>query len=57
MEVIKVNCSVCENQCAMEAEVVDGEVMDVTGNRCLKGFMYAQREASNRPEEQGKSFK
>lgn len=57
MEVIKVSCSVCENQCAMEAEVVDGEVMDVTGNRCLKGFMYAQQEAPNRLEEQGKSFK
>lgn len=57
MEVIRVNCTVCENQCAMEAEVLDGEVMDVTGNRCLKGFMYAQREALNRMEAQAECGK
>lgn len=54
MEVVKIQCSVCENQCAMEAEVTDGEVMDVMGNRCLKGFMYAQREVLNRLEAQKK---
>ncbi len=56
MEVIKVNCSVCENQCAMEAEVEDGEVIDVLGNRCLKGFMYAQRQVLNRLKEQGEGI-
>lgn len=27
----------------IEAEVEDGEVMDVDGNGCMKGFSYAQR--------------
>ena len=43
MEQVKLTCQVCENHCALEAEVEDGEVMDVMGNRCLKGFSYAQR--------------
>ena len=38
MEQVKLTCQVCENHCALEAEVEDGEVMDVMGNRCLKGF-------------------
>lgn len=43
MEQVKLTCGVCENHCTLEAEVEDGEVMDVMGNRCLKGFSYAQR--------------
>lgn len=43
MEYVKLTCGVCENHCELEAEVEDGEVMDVTGNRCLKGFSYAQQ--------------
>lgn len=43
MEIIKLNCAVCENKCSIEAEVEDGEVMDVDGNGCMKGFSYAQR--------------
>lgn len=43
MEKIKLQCMTCENQCQLVAEVEDDEVMDVDGNRCLKGFAYAQR--------------
>lgn len=43
MEMIKMTCSICPNKCQIEAEVEDGEVMDVTGNGCMKGFASAQR--------------
>ena len=42
MEVIKMNCDVCPNQCELEVEHEDGELFDVSGNRCLKGMAYAQ---------------
>ena len=48
----QVTCQVCENHCALEAEVEDGEVMDVMGNRCLKGFSYAQRAVTELMEEE-----
>ncbi len=35
-------CEVCRNNCQIEAEVEDGEVIDVTGNGCMKGFVFAQ---------------
>ena len=52
MEQVKLTCQVCENHCALEAEVEDGEVMDVMGNRCLKGFSYAQRAVTELMEEE-----
>ena len=52
MEQVKLTCQVCENHCAMEAEVKGGEVMDVMGNRCLKGFSYAQRAVTELLEEE-----
>lgn len=42
MEKIVVMCEVCRNNCRMEAEVEDGEVIDVTGNGCMKGYIFAQ---------------
>lgn len=45
MEKIKINCAVCNNQCQMEVEIEDDEVVDVTGNGCMKGYIYAQNEA------------
>lgn len=41
----ELTCPVCDNHCRLEAELIDGEVMDVTGNRCMKGMIYAQRAA------------
>ena len=43
METIKINCTVCPNACEIEVEHEDGELVDVYGNRCLKGMAYAQR--------------
>lgn len=42
MERKTLNCKGCPNECQMEAEIEDGEVIGVTGNRCMKGFAYAQ---------------
>lgn len=43
MEIVKVTCNICPNNCRIEAEVEDGEVLDVTGNGCMRGFASAQR--------------
>lgn len=42
-EMIKVRCEVCDNHCEIEAEVQDGEVLDISGNGCMKGFIFAQQ--------------
>ena len=42
MEKRWIMCEVCPNNCRMEAEVEDGEVVDVTGNGCMKGYIFAQ---------------
>ena len=54
MEIIQVKCTVCPNGCEMEVEHEDGELYDVTGNRCLKGMAYAQRQL-NEMEMDGRS--
>ncbi len=51
METINIKCGVCENQCELEVQAEDGEVLDVMGNRCLKGFSYAQRAVYEQTEE------
>lgn len=40
---LKIICEVCRNGCEIEAEVRDGEVLDASGNGCIKGFIYAQQ--------------
>lgn len=47
MEVKHITCIVCPNGCSMEAEVEDDEVLRVTGNLCLKGMVYAEKEVTN----------
>ena len=42
METIMIQCTVCPNRCEIEVEHEDGELFDVSGNRCLKGMAYAQ---------------
>lgn len=44
MRIKKIRCEVCDNHCEIEAEVEDGQVQDVTGNGCMKGFIFAQQE-------------
>lgn len=47
MKIKTLTCAVCENHCLIEAEIEDGEVLDVSGNGCMKGFIYAQQEAEH----------
>lgn len=44
MEKIELTCGACPNACRLVAEYEDDEVLDVTGNNCMKGFIYAQQE-------------
>lgn len=44
METKKMTCIVCPNGCGLEVEVEDDEVIRVTGNLCLKGMIYAEKE-------------
>ncbi|MGN1267603.1 MAG: hypothetical protein ACI4UH_06660 [Dorea sp.] len=44
MEKIELQCTACPNGCHLAAEVEDDEVIDVDGNRCFKGYAYAQRQ-------------
>lgn len=43
MKTEKIMCEVCKNGCEMEVETEDGEVQDVSGNGCMKGFIFAQQ--------------
>lgn len=45
MKIKKIKCEVCDNHCEIEAEIEDGDVTDVSGNGCMKGFIFAQQEA------------
>lgn len=52
MKIKKITCEVCDNHCELEAELEDGEVQDVSGNRCMKGFIFAQQEVRKTEEDQ-----
>ena len=47
MKIRTLTCAVCPNHCKIEAQIEDGEVLDVSGNGCMKGFIYAQQEADS----------
>ena len=40
-------CIVCPIGCSLEVEIVDGEVISVTGNTCPRGEKYAVSECTN----------
>ena len=40
-------CIVCPIGCSMEVEIIDGEVISVTGNTCPRGEKYAISECTN----------
>ena len=40
-------CIVCPIGCSMEVEIIDGEVISVTGNTCPRGEKYAVSECTN----------
>lgn len=44
MEKMKMTCIVCPNGCQLEVLVDEDEVSDVSGNRCMRGYVYAQKE-------------
>lgn len=47
MEIKKMTCIVCPNGCSLEVQVDEDEVTGVTGNLCLKGMIYAEKEVIN----------
>lgn len=47
METREITCIVCPNGCRLKARIEDDEVVDVTGNACMKGYIYAQNEVLN----------
>ena len=44
MEKMKMTCIVCPNGCQLEVLVDEDDVADVSGNRCMRGYAYAQKE-------------
>ena len=43
METRKLTCEICKNKCHLTAEVAEGEVLDVSGNGCMRGYAYAMQ--------------
>ncbi len=54
MKIQRLTCPACDNHCQLEAEVdtEEDEVVDVQGNRCMKGYIYAQRAALEMVDEE-----
>ena len=51
MEKKILSCKGCPNKCQLEIEIENGEVLDVTGNRCRKGYAYAQEIVNSQENE------
>ncbi len=47
MEVINLTCINCPMGCALTVEMRGDEVVNITGNTCKRGEVYAQKEVSN----------
>lgn len=47
MEKTQMTCIICPNGCQMTVEAEDGEVVDVEGNRCMRGYIYARKELTD----------
>lgn len=43
-EKLKTCCHSCRNECEIEVEYEDGEIIEVTGNGCMRGLVRAQSE-------------
>ena len=50
METRKLTCEICKNKCHMTAEVAEGEVLDVSGNGCMRGYAYAMQKVEEELE-------
>lgn len=46
METREITCINCPMGCALQVEIENGEVTQVTGNACPRGPLYAQKEVS-----------
>lgn len=44
MEKLKTSCHACRNNCELVIEYEDGEVIEVSGNGCMRGMIHAQGE-------------
>lgn len=43
MEKLNITCTACRNQCQIEVEYEEDEVIEVTGNGCMRGMARAQQ--------------
>ena len=50
MKIEKIRCEICGNHCELEAEIEEEDVLDVVGNECMKGLIFAQQEARRQNE-------
>lgn len=41
---MEIQCEICSSNCILQVEIVEEEVVDVTGNGCMRGYTYAQQE-------------
>ena len=40
METRKLTCEICKNKCHLTAGVAEGEVLDVSENGCMRGYVH-----------------
>ncbi len=52
MEIRKMQCRSCRNECVLKVTVDRGEIQEVTGNGCRRGIVSAQKilDAENKRE-------
>lgn len=50
MEMWKLTCEICKNKCHLTAEVAEGEVQEVSGNGCMRGYAYAMQKVEEELE-------
>lgn len=47
METRELTCIGCPMGCALKVELEDGQILDVTGNTCKRGDVYARKEVTH----------
>ncbi|GAA0738314.1 DUF1667 domain-containing protein [Clostridium oceanicum] len=47
MKMRELTCIGCPLGCSLQAEIEDGKVVNVTGNTCPRGKIYAEKECTN----------
>lgn len=53
MAVMELNCTFCKNKCKVEVEYEGQETINVSGNGCMRGMLFAQQKIAEMAEEEG----